>query len=195
MAEPVANLPLMTTDEFLLWYETQPDDLHFELLDGVVYPRRNPAIMQAERLIHAELKARVLTRFRNEIAAAKLDCSALGDGMAVRVGPRTTFEPDTLVRCGLPLPRNTIILDDVLIVVEVASPSTARIDVGPKLLRYFRNPQIRHYLMIVPEPAPVVVHHRKDDDGRITLMPSDQRIIRLDPPGLTLDVEALFADL
>ena len=195
MAEPVKNLPSMTTEEFMRWYEAQPDGLHFELLDGVVYPRRNPAIMQAERLVHAELKARILTSFRNQITAERIACSALGDGMAVRVGPRTTFEPDVLVRAGPSLPRDTVIFEDATIVVEVTSPSTQRLDIGHKLIRYFRNPHIQHYVIIVTDDEAAVIHHRRTERGVIETKTFDGGLLPLDPPGLTLDVDALFADL
>jgi Uma2 family endonuclease len=194
MAEAVKNLPLMTSDEFLRWYADQPDRLRFELMDGLVYPRRNPEIMQAERLIHARLKARVTLQFANQIRDRKLPCDALGNGMAVRVGPRTTFEPDALVRCGPPLPDNTLILDDVPIVVEVTSPSTERLDIGHKLLRYFRNPKISHYLVILSEREKGVIHYRRGASGEIIATPLESGTIALEPPGLTLDIDALFAE-
>jgi Uma2 family endonuclease len=194
MAEAVKNLPPMTSDEFLRWYANQPDKLRFELMDGIVYPRRNPEIMQAERLVHARLKARVTFQFANQIRDKKLPCDALGDGMAVRVGSRTTFEPDALVRCGPPLPDNTMILDDVQIVVEVTSPSTERLDIGHKLLRYFRNPKISHYIVVLSEREKGVIHYRRGASGEIIATPLESGIIPLEPPGLTLDIDALFAE-
>ena len=192
MAEPVKNLPPMTTDEFLRWYQTQPDGLRFELFDGVVYPRRSPSILQSERIAHARLKAAVLVQLADQIRRKSLPCEALGDGMAVRVGPKTTFEPDALLRCGGDLPDDTVALDDVMAVVEVASPSTERLDTGRKLLRYFRNPSLVHYVVVLGEER-AIVHHRRDAAGRIELMPSDSRLLQLDPPGIELDIEALFA--
>jgi Uma2 family endonuclease len=194
MAEPVKNLPRMTTDEFVRWYDQQPEELRFELMDGLVYARRNRRIMQGERLIHAKLKARVANQFANQIREMKLPCDALSDGMAVRVGPETTFEPDALVRCGPKLPDHTLVLDEALIVVEVTSPSTERLDIGRKLLRYFRNPGIQHYIIVLAEATRGVIHHQRAESGVINTSTFETGILRLDPPGISLDIDELFAE-
>ena len=112
--------------------------------------------------------------------------------MAVRVDEETVFEPDALVRCGPPLPDDTILLLDPLIVVEVASPTTQRIDVLEKFTRYFRNPHIVHYLIVIPRPAwssiigarPTIASKRRATSSGIPL----------DPPGFELALADLFPD-
>lgn len=118
MANAFAPSLRMTAEAFVAWTETQPDRPRYELFDGHVYE------MGAERLVHAEIKARIVSSFRRQIAERNLGCQALGDGMAVRVDEETIFEPDALVRCGPRLPGHTTVITDPLIVVEVASPST-----------------------------------------------------------------------
>lgn len=183
MAEPVKDLPRMTTEEFLLWYDAQPEGARYELLDGIVYPRNHGATMQGERVIHGRLKTRIVHHFSNGIEANKLPCEAFADGMAVRVSPSTTLEPDVLVRCGAePPPLDAIVLEDVTIVVEVTSPSTKRLDTSQKLVRYFRNPKVIHYLIVVAEGTHSVIHHRRSDAGVIETTLHEGGTITLDPP-------------
>lgn len=177
----------LTAEAFMAWYEVQPMGRRYELLDGIAYE------MQAERLVHGEAKARVAYAFRRQISERGLPYQALGDGMAVRVDGDTVFEPDALVRCGPPLPDDTVLLLDPLIVVEVASPSTQRVDVLEKFTRYFRNRHIVHYLIVIPT-AHAIIHHRRTAEDRIESKGYEAGTISLDPPGLKLAVADLFPD-
>ena len=111
--------------------------------------------------------------------------------MAVRVDEETVFEPDALVRCGEPLPGETVLILDPIIVVEVASPSTQRVDALHKLTRYFRNASIVHYLIVLPGSRSIC-HHRRGADERIETAILTSGVLALDPPGLSLEVETLF---
>jgi hypothetical protein len=59
---------------------------------------------------------------------------------------------------------------------------------------YFRVPSIKHYLVFWAD-RPQVVHHRHRDDG----LGIDTRLItsgeiRLDPPGIAITVEDVYAE-
>jgi Uma2 family endonuclease len=187
MAQIRRNEPRLTAEAFMAWYEMQPKGRRYELLGGIAYE------MQAERLVHAEAKARILVAFRQQIADRDLRCQALGDGMAVRVDEETVFEPDALVRCGPPLPDDTTLLFDPVIVVEVASPTTQHVDVLEKLSRYFNNRHIVHYLIVIPR-ARLTIHHQRMVDDRIETKTYREGKISFDPPGLVLAVADLFPD-
>lgn len=106
----------MTAESFVSWNEAQPAGARHELLDGIIFA------MGAERAAHARTKTRVYNRLERQIAERALPCEAFLDGMAVRVDEATVFEPDALVRCGAPIPGDTILIEDPIIVLEVASP-------------------------------------------------------------------------
>lgn len=173
----------MSARAFAEWSERQND--RHELLDGVI------VAMAAERLIHTKTKLAVANALARAIADAKLPCEAFVDGMAVRVEEGTVFEPDALVRCGEPLPGDTLLIVDPLIVVEVASPSTQRVDALLKLTRCFRNPAIVHYLIVMPEQRNVL-HHRRAGDERIETTICSAGFLRLEPPGMSVEIDALF---
>lgn len=185
MARPRESDHCMSADAFIRWYDAQPPRPRYELLDGIVHE------MQSERLIHAEIKARIAFAFRCQIGERRLPCQALGDGMAVRVDDATVFESDALVRCGPPLPDDTVLLTDPVIVVEVTSPSSRQVDVLTKFARYFRNPNIVHYL-IVGATERIVIHHRRRQDGRIESTGFESGTLVLEPPGLALALDEVF---
>ena len=173
----------MTADEFIAWAMARPEGERFELADGEVIA------MAPERLAHNDAKFLIARRLAAAVEAAGLPCRVQIDGMAVQVDSHTVYEPDVIVRCGPPLPPDTLRLTDPLILVEVLSPSTRGVDVGLKLSDYFRIPSLRHYL-IVRADRRVVIHHRRDEAGAIlTTLPGDGPLW-LDPPGLA--VEGLF---
>ena len=148
--------------------------------------------MQPELLIHVETKFAVTTALRRDIAERALPCQALIDGMAVRIDSATVFEPDVLVRCGPRLPGDTLLVLDPLIVIEIASPSTQRIDATMKLMRYFRNPAILHYLILSPS-AKTAIHHHRLADGQILSQLQETGLVRIDPPGVELDLGEVWA--
>lgn len=64
-------------------------------------------------------------------------------------------------------------------------------DVLIKFARYFRNPTIVHYVIVVPT-ARIVIRHKRGTDGRIESASYDSGPVLLDPPGLELDLAMLF---
>lgn len=173
-----------TADEFIAWALDQPSG-RYELSNGAV------VAMAPERASHAVAKLNAAVALRAAIAARGLLCQTLPDGMSVRVNDRTVYEPDVLVRCGPPLPGDAVEVPDPLAVVEVVSPSSRGIDRGAKLAGYFALPGLRHYL-IVDTDKRVVIHHRREEDGRIVAAILREGTLALDPPGLEIALAEIF---
>ena len=176
----------MTAEDFIAWSIDQPSKgKRFELANGEV------VAMASERARHALVKSRVCRRLDEAVEAAGLPCIVFPDGMAIRIDAYTVYEPDAALRCGEELPDETVIYDDPIVVVEVLSPSTTGVDTGGKFEDYFRLPSLHHYLIIRPRPASVV-HHERQADGTIQTRILASGELRLDPPGITVDVASLF---
>jgi Uma2 family endonuclease len=173
-----------TADEFIAWALEQPTG-RFELSNGIV------VAMAPERASHNQAKLNAVVALRDAIGAQGLPCRAMTDGMAVRIDDRTVYEPDALVRCGPPLPADTVEVADPIILVEVVSPSSRGVDRGAKLGSYFSLPSVRHYL-IVDTDRRVVIHNGRDEEGRIGVRIVHEGSLTLDPPGLTIDVRDIF---
>jgi Uma2 family endonuclease len=79
-----------------------------------------------------------------------------------------------------------------VVVVEVLSPSTRRIDASAKLAGYFRLPSVAHYLNVDPA-EPLVVHHARGSGETILTRVVTQGTIALDPPGLGVPLAEIYA--
>ncbi len=115
----------------------------------------------------------------------------LPDGMTVRVDETTAYEPDALVYCGAKLPPRAVEVPDPVIVVEVLSPSTRRVDASAKLAGYFRLPSVSHYLIVDPNKPVIINHARRSGDVIATRIVTDGTIA-LDPPGMNLRVSDIY---
>jgi Uma2 family endonuclease len=114
------------------------------------------------------------------------------DGMTVRIDDTAPYEPDALVYCETKLSASDIEVPVPIIVVEVLSPSTRRIDASAKLADYFRVPSAAHYLIVDPN-KPLVLHHARGSGDMILTHIVTQRAIELDPPGLTVALPDIYA--
>jgi Uma2 family endonuclease len=175
----------MTADEFIAWALERPDGERYELVDGEVHA------MSPQRVGHARGKAGSWAALHAAIAAARLPCEALPDGMSVRIDDRTVYEPNALVRSGEMLDGDAVEVRDPIVVVEVLSPSSRGRDAGMKLADYFRLPSVHHHLLVAV-PRRLVIHHGRTGSGTIETRILSDGELRLDPCGLVVPVAALF---
>jgi Uma2 family endonuclease len=175
----------MTADEFIAWAMQQPEGERYELVAGEV------VAMAPERASHARVKHRAARRLEDAIGERGGTCEVFPDGMGVRIDDHTVYEPDAVVRCGPPLPDDATEMTDPVIIVEVVSPSSSRRDAGAKLEDYFRMASVRHYLIVKTENR-TVIHHARDEDGRIQTRILRSGMLEMDPPGIAVPVEGMF---
>ena len=180
----------MSREEYRLWAEQQPKG-RFERIEGVV------VAMAPERAHHADRKALVWLALRQAVAGAGLPCHVYPDGMTVEVDD-SDFEPDVTLHCGPPLPGNAIAVPEPVVLVEVLSPSTEGgstrgDDLTRKLEAYFRISSVRHYLIFWAD-RPRAIHYRRRGDGPgIDTRIVAEGAIRLDPPGISITMEEIYA--
>lgn len=172
----------MTVDRYLAWLDEQPRG-RFELVDGQV------VAMNAQRVEHIRAKVSVIRALEDALRGTTFH--ALGDGMAVRIDEATVYEPDALVHGGEALTLGTIILDHPILLVEILSPGTKTVDTTKKLEGYFSLPTVRHYLIIEPLTRSVV-HHARDETGKIATVLVKAGELSLDALGVDLELTALF---
>jgi Uma2 family endonuclease len=80
---------------------------------------------------------------------------------------------------------------DPVIIVEVKSPSTAHMDTSAKLIGYFKLQSVCHYLFVDAD-ARSVSRHRRTASETVEADTLTSGVIRLDPPGLTIEASDLF---
>lgn len=173
----------MTAEEFAVWAEKRPEK-HWELFDGV------PQMQQAQSWGHARHVYRIARVVEDAIQASGLALSFGIEGIVVKAGPNTAFEPDVVVFSGL-MSDHDVIVPEPLIVFEVLSPSTERKDLTVKLAGYFQVPSIEHYV-IADWEARELIHYRREGAGIARPVILREGELRLVPPGIGIALSNVF---
>ena len=88
-------------------------------------------------------------------------CQVFINDMKLHVqAANSVYYPDVLVYCGSSIAGGDKLVQDALLVVEVASESTAGIDRREKLVAYQRLPGLRAYWIVSQTERQVEVHER-----------------------------------
>jgi Uma2 family endonuclease len=185
--EPDMPLPVMSRDAFRQWAEALPRG-RYERLDG------RPVAKEVERIGHNRVKMLVWQTLREAVRTFPVPCTAYGDGITVEVGEHTDYEPDAVLNLGPPLSEDRYDAPNPLVIVEVTSPSTSRIDRTRKLADYFSLPSVQHYLVIEARERRVLHYRRAEAGLRMDTIPRDGTV-PLPALGVTLAAGDFFADL
>lgn len=185
MSAAIEPASRMGREAFRTWTAQQGRG-RFERVGGIVVART------PERANHNLAKGNVRDALHHAVKKTGLPCQVFTDGMTLEVDD-SDYEPDCVVRCGGEfLPGDAIAVPDPLIIVEVLSPSTSATDRAWKLQEYFRLPTVRHYLIVWADRQQVA-HHRRAEDGSIVTITLTSGLLRLDPPGIEIQVEEIYA--
>ena len=174
---------LMSAEEFLVWADGREGK--WELHDG------RAVAMAPERARHSRMKVTVGAALLSAVRREGRSCAVYADGLSVRISARRVFVPDLLVTCP-PAPDHDMATVTPLIVVEVLSPTTAAFDHGAKLEGYFSLNSLMHCLLIDADRQ-VIIWHSRGQGEVIETRILREGALRLDPPGLALDVAEFFA--
>jgi Uma2 family endonuclease len=175
-------LKRMTAEEYLAWSGQQTAG-RFELVNGQV------VAMNPQRIEHVETKYAVYAALKQALRGGP--CHVVGDGMGVKVGEDTVYEPDALVYCGERLARGTMVMPEPVVVVDVLSPGTKTVDTTRKLEGYFKLASVRHYLIVDPDER-AIVHHARDARGAISTSVLTTGEIALNAVGALVPVADCF---
>lgn len=182
----IAFRNVLTVPEYLAWAQAQPEKLRAELINGQIVPRAS------ERAIHNRLKLRCYQALAEALKTSQLSGEVFIDGMAVPIDPYTAYEPDVVLYLGPRLPDAELVVTTPCVVVEVLSPTTSHTDRTAKLAGYFTLSSVQHHIVVDPDTMSLTHHHRGADGSLEASTPSGATL-RLDPPGIELDLAAIFA--
>ena len=176
----------MTREAFFKWAEAREERYEF---DGV---RPVPA-MSGGLLLHSvivgNLGAELGTRLRETAFIA------LGNGAGVSTIGKAVRYPDNVVT-RLPIVGTDRMVTDPVVIFEVLSPSSLRIDRVIKRREYQAVASIRRYMIIASAMVEVAVLSRDAGTGAFTGgVLSPHEMLQLPEIGVTIPVAALYAGL
>jgi Uma2 family endonuclease len=152
----------ITVAEFLAWEERQEFRWEF---DGF-----QPVAMTGGTFAHEVIGGNIRNALQNRLQGGP--CRVLGPTLKIEVAGRIRY-PDAFVFSLPALPRDTVIREPV-VVFEVLSDSTSRIDRIEKLREYGATPSIQRYVILEQGAIAAMVFVRRGADlVAETLMAAD----------------------
>lgn len=141
-----------TQQEFFDWAETREERYEF---DGTV-----PVAMTGSSLNHNTISLNIVSALRQRLRGS--DCRAFGIDAAIVTAGDAVRYPDALVTCS-PVPGTSRIVPNPVIVFEVLSPTSGRVDRIVKLREYQAVESIRRYVIVESNGAGLTVLEKRDD--------------------------------
>ena len=142
-------LPTMTVEEYFRFDESSP--IKHEYVAGEVYA------MSGSTVRHDRIATNLLVRL--SIVSRPGPCDVFSSNMRVEVARDRYYYPDVTLVC-TPVAESDIVARKPCVVIEVTSPSTARIDRGEKLDAYRSISSLEMYLIIDHRRRRVERHSR-----------------------------------
>ncbi len=172
---------LMTLDEFLAWEREQPERHEF---DGFTI-----TAMTGASLPHVVITMNVAFALREALRGT--GCRPFSNDAKVLAGGAVRY-PDIVVSCR-PYDETDDIVPDPIVVIEIVSPTTERVDRGRKKFDYFATASIRQYA-IVEQDARRVDLYTRDEAGWINEVVTGDAVLKLSSVGVELSLDAIYED-
>lgn len=188
------NVPLPTRPDFVSvedYLSGEPlSEVRHEYLGGIVY-----AMAGASRR-HGRISGNIFAALHSHLRGRKCDVSM--NDMKVRIAPLPGdryYYPDVLVACDPDEP-SEYYCEKPLVIFEVLSPETARIDREEKYLAYSRLPSLRAYVLVDQAKLDVQVHHFDGAGGeRVENLAAPEEVLRLEALDFALTLGRLYEDV
>ena len=175
----------VTVEDYLAEEEVSP--VKREYRDGIVYD------MAGARNVHNDISVRALGQLYLQLRGKPCQPCNSDTKVRIRLTSGTRFYyPDAFVVCN-PNPANDTYHDAPVVVLEVTSPSTRRIDLGEKKDAYLAIPTLMAYL-VAESTEPVVQVFRRSPNGDFhrEMAIGLEAIIPLPEIGVTLALADLY---
>jgi len=188
MGVPVINTGPMTVEEFYAFTDTRPDDEKWELIDG------EPNLNAAPSRLHQRIVKNLVFSLAGIERRPEMFWEVL-PGLGVRVSEKNRPEPDVLI-----IPRGGRSLDaqerdrgDVIVALEVLSPSTEHRDLRWKRTAYTSLPSLTHYIVIAQDAVDVVIFARANgfEEQRLHSL---RDTVELPSLGVSLPLAEIYRD-
>lgn len=173
------NINIVTEDNYL--QGELISEIKHELIDGCVYA------MAGASANHERIAGNVYRKFGNHLEGSP--CEPFGSDIKVKVGSNF-FYPDVSVDCHFD-ESQPYYVESPIIIVEVLSKATRKIDETVKLLSYINIPSLQEYVLIEQDYVDIQVIRRHESWLPRHYFLGDE--ITFESINLTLPVEEIYA--
>lgn len=178
-AQPKFDKPWISIEDYLA--DELVSDMKHEYIDGQIYA------MTGGSLNHERIAGNVFAELRNFLRGKA--CEAFGSNVKIKTD-RHVFYPDAMVVCNQNYP-SEYYTDSPVLVVEVLSKSTRRLDETVKRRVYQSIPTLLEYVLIEQDIVDVEVCRRSEGWVSSHYFLGDE--VPFESVGLTLSVADIYA--
>ena len=173
----------MTLAQFLDWEERQ--ELRYEF-DGF-----EPVAMTGGTIAHDQITFNLRKALDARLAGKPR--RALGPNVKILADGRARY-PDGIVTCR-PVAPDATIVDHPVIVYEVTSNGTGRVDLIDKNREYRATPSIQRYVILLQTAKAAIVFVRRGEDWLAEILKGDNAALDLPEAGITVPLDELYAQV
>ena len=171
----------MTQDQFFVWAERQAARYEF---DGSA-----PVAMTGGTLDHSRITGNILAMLHGLLRGT--GCTPFGPDAGVRTVGHAVRYPDVVVTCSRTDGRAHTI-EAPVVVFEVLSPGSDRLDRIDKLREYQSVASIRRYLIVEQDSMAMTAYTRQPDNAWQAAVLTENDSLELPELGLTVPVAACY---
>ena len=172
----------MTVEAFLSWEERQEARWEFDGLGPVAMT----GATNAHEAAGGNLRSLLLLALRGT------QCAVRGPTLKIESSGRIRY-PDAFVFCSAARRDQTVIADPV-VVFEVLSESTSRIDRIEKLREYQATPSIRRYVILEQDAVAATVYLKQDGAWTVSVL-TDDAVLAMPEVEADIPLLAIYADV
>lgn len=162
-------------------------DVKHEYVAGKVYA------MAGTTADHERIASNIVRELGNRLRGRK--CEVFSSNLRVRIRQpgrkEFYYHPDALVDC-TGLPGRAIYAEAPVVIFEVLSPETERVDVGEKLACYRSLPSLCVYAMVNQINAAITIHRRNGDEWDTEFLGRVDAILELPEIECSLPLSAIY---
>ncbi len=172
----------LSVEDYLEGEKISP--IKHEYVEGEVYAMAGAS--DTHNMIAGDIYAALLVHLRNS------KCQPFFGDIKVRVTSKVYYYPDVLVSCE-ENPEDAHFRNSPILIIEVASPSTANIDRREKLLFYQQMPSVQEYAVIDQHKINIELHRRQPSGSWITYyFDKEDKEIEFQSVNLTLPISEIY---
>ena len=175
---------LVTVQDYLEGEKDSP--IRHEYVDGYVYA------MAGASDRHNRIALNIASRLNDRLIEGP--CEVFMSDMKLRVSPNVYYYPDVVVCCDSP-PLEAYFRAQPVLIIEVTSPTTLRIDHHEKLVAYQHVPVVLELVVISQDQVRIEVHRRVRDEWRQEILCQATDLLVLDYVGLSIKLAEVYRNV
>ena len=174
--------PYLTVEEYLKYEKESP--VKHEYVDGQIFA------MAGTSTPHNRLAGNLFNRLDDHLAEAA--CEPFIADIKVMVSDTLFYYPDVVVACDPP-EADPYLRREPLIIIEVSSPTTERIDRNEKLPAYKRIQSLKEIVFVAQDRVRIEIFRRQSGDfWQTEVLTEPDEELHLQSVGLTLTVAQVY---